>query len=205
MIIYDSKKYHLTPMGKTIVKNFKPFVNTINVFDQNWEWWEEHDISSIPDEMLFRIGELKNYIIIEDGLNDIDRTRAELTNIINNSTHLYGITCTFSDEYPEIFLNIAKNNIPTNIVIDNKIYCMLEKKYNKELGQFLNVTNSGMYVCDDDIKISVVITDKYLFFTLNYKSGKLDLQSNIVSDDISSIKWGLDLFEYYKVKSKKVN
>lgn len=50
-------------MGKTIVKSFMPFIDTIKVFDHYADWWKEHYISSIPDEMLYRIDEIKNFLL----------------------------------------------------------------------------------------------------------------------------------------------
>jgi predicted transcriptional regulator len=204
LVNFENRKYHMTPMGKTIVKNFLPFVDTINVFDQYGEWWKEHDLSCVPIEMLFRIGELKNFFIIEDDANDADRTRIEMLNILNNSTSLVGITCTFNDTYPEMFLNLAKNNVQTKIIITDKIYETLEKKYLEQLKEFSSINNSGIYVSKEEIKISQIVTDKCLFLSLCYKNGRFDLQSNLVSNDPSSVKWGNDLFNLYLDNSIKL-
>ena len=95
-----------------------------------------------------------------------------MMNVILSSNSLYGITCTFSDEYPEIFLNLAKENIPTHIVLTDIIYNTLEKKFVNQLSQFNQIANSGIYISNDNIKVSEIVTDKCLYFTLNYKNGK---------------------------------
>lgn len=204
MIIYDSKKYHLTPMAKTIVKNFKPFVNTINVFDQYGEWWALHDLSSIPEELLYRIGEINNYFIIEDDPSDTNRTRAEFFNIVNHSKCFFGVSCVFLQTLPELFITAVKNSTPITIVVTDQIYSILKNDYNKEIKQFINNDNAELYVSNDNIKVSHVVSDDCLFFSLCYKNGKFDLQSNLVSNDPSSIKWGKDLFEYYRRRSIKI-
>ncbi len=41
LVKFEKKKYHLTPMGKTIVKSFQPFLDTFNVFDQYKDFWDD--------------------------------------------------------------------------------------------------------------------------------------------------------------------
>lgn len=203
LVTFESKKYILTPMGKTIIRNFRPFRDTLNVFEQYQDFWDEHDLSSIPDEFLFRIGELKNYIIIEDDTFNINRTLNELNNLVSNSKNLVGVSCAFDESFPDIFLNIAKK-VPVSTVVTEEIFKIInDNKYEKLKKEFIN-TNNSIYLLNEKIKISYVVNDDCLFFALCYKNGKLDLHSNIVSNDPSSIKWGKDLFEYYKIRSIKI-
>jgi predicted transcriptional regulator len=204
LIKFEDKKYFMTPMGKTIVKNFRPFLDTVNVFDQNRDWWNEHDLSSIPEEMLYRIGEIKNYFIIEDDPSDMDRTRAEFFNIVNSSKSIVGVSCIFVDILPEFFINAIRNNTSTSIVITKQIYTIIKNDYPDMLSEFLESEKAELYVLDKDIKVSQVVTDNCLYITFNIKIGKFDMYSNLVSNDPSSIKWGRDLYEFYRKKSIKV-
>jgi predicted transcriptional regulator len=204
LVKFDNKKYYLTPMGKTLVKSFLSFYNTLNVFDQNWDWWEEHDVSSIPDEMLFRIGELKNYFIIEDDNDNLNRTLKEMHNLVLNSKSLVGVSCAFDDSFPDVILKVAKNNKPVSIVITKDVYNIIKDNYITLIDEFFKTGNS-IYLLNEDIKVSHIVTDTCLFFSLSYKNGKLDLHSNLLSNDKSSIKWGMDLYEYYKNKAELIN
>ncbi len=204
LIKFEDRKYHMTPMGKTIVKNFRPFLDTVNVFDQYRDWWNEHDLSSIPEEMRYRIGEIKNYFIIEDDPSDMDRTRAEFINIINRSKNIVGVSCIYVDTLPELCINAIRNNKSISIVITNQIYATIKKDYPEMLSEFLKSENAELYVADDDIKVSQIVSDDCLYITFNIKNGKFDMYSNLVSNDPSSIKWGRDLYEYYRINSIKI-
>lgn len=204
LIKLENKKYYLTPMGKTIITNFIPFINTINTFSQYEEFWDEHDLTSIPEEFLNRIGEIKNYLIIEDCPEDMDRTWDELYRIVNNSKSVVGISCVFIKTLPELCVNATKNNIPMSIVVTEKIYETLKKDFNKELSEYIGNRNSALYVIKDGIKISHAVTDDCLFFSLFNKNGKFDSNANLVSYDPLSVKWGRDLYEYYLSKSVKI-
>jgi predicted transcriptional regulator len=204
LVKYEDKKYHLTPMGKTIMKNFVPFADTVNVFDSYSDWWEAHDLSSIPNEMLYRMGEIKNYTIIEDDASDINRTRAEFFNIVNRSTNFAGVSCVFLESLPELCATASKNNVPISIVVTDQIYTILKINYSKELRTFLKNEDAELYVIQDSLKVSHIVTNDCIFLSLCYNNGKFDLQGDLISFDKSSIKWGMDLYNYYKRNSIKV-
>ncbi len=204
MVRFEDKKYHLTPMGRSIINNFKPFYNTINVYDQYWEWWEEHDLSSIPDELLNRIGELKNFIIIEDDPSDVNRTKNEFFRIMSNSKYIMGVSCVFEENIPDVCVNALENDVPVQVVITRYLYDFLKKDYPYQLNEIVKNSKGAMYVSNIPVRISHIVTNDCLYFALNYKNGKFDVNTNIVSNDPSSLKWGADLFEYYRERSVKI-
>lgn len=200
----EGKKYQLTPMGKTILKNFHPFLDTINVFEQYPDFWDEHDLTSIPEEFLVRIGEIKNYVIIEDDINDINRTNNEFSNLVKTSKYIFGTSCAFDSSFPETCLTAARNDIPISIILSRNVYDIIIKNYEKQIKEFLKSRKSELYIIDDNIKTSHVVTDTCLLLCLSFKNNKFDMHSNLVSMDTSSIHWGSDLYEFYRKNSKKL-
>ncbi|OPY30169.1 MAG: hypothetical protein A4E28_00415 [Methanocella sp. PtaU1.Bin125] len=205
LILFEGKKYHLTPMGKTIITNFRPFFETVSVFEQESDFWNEHDITSIPNELLLRIGEIRNYMLIEDDINDINRTNTEVANLFSNSSNIFGVSCVFESNYPQICLNAARTNVPISIVLSKNIFNYVLDAYKDEIKEFIKSPNAEFYVLDENIKISHVVTDNCMLLTMFYKNNKFDAHTNLVSYDKSSINWGKDLFNYYKLKATKIN
>lgn len=205
LVTIDSKKYHLTTMGKTIVSNFRPFLDTVNVFDQFPDFWNNHDLNSIPDNLLKRIGEIKNFMIIEDDNSNINRTNIEIYNVIKSSNFILGITCVFENNFPDICINAARENIPISVILTKSIYDIVINNYKEELTEFISYDNAKLLVCYDEIKISLVVTNDCLLLYMYYNNGKFDMHSNLISNDISSLKWGQDLFNYYLSRSIEVS
>ncbi len=54
LITRSGKNYALTPMGKTIVAHTVPLIKTVEVFDTHKKFWEEHDLSVLPEEILLK-------------------------------------------------------------------------------------------------------------------------------------------------------
>lgn len=64
LIARDGKTFKLTPMSKVLITHMGPFLKTIEVFDKNKQFWEEHDLSVLPDEILLTISDIGNYQIL---------------------------------------------------------------------------------------------------------------------------------------------
>jgi predicted transcriptional regulator len=204
LVRFEDKKYHLTPMGKTIIHSFRPFVDTINVFDQYSDFWVQHDLTSIPEELMMRIGEVKNFIVIEDDVNDLDRTWLELSNVIKISKSIVGVSCAFDQTFPELCNASVKSGIPVELVITDNILKILKKEHAKQMEEFISHPLGALYLTKENVKVSHAVTDNCLFFSLSFANGKFDVGTNLVSNDPSSIKWGRDLFDYYRARSVKI-
>lgn len=58
--------------------------------------------------------------------------------------------------------------------------------------------NGGRIYYNDDVRFTVITTERALCVGLFLKDGKYDTESGLLSYDESAIKWGFDLFEYFK-------
>jgi predicted transcriptional regulator len=99
LITRSGKNYALTPMGKAIVAHTVPFIKTVEVFDTHKKFWEEHDLSVLPEEILLNIHTLGNYRILENPDEDI----FEVTPFLNNmamAKKLKGISHTVHPKFP---------------------------------------------------------------------------------------------------------
>lgn len=203
LVKFEDKKYHLTPMGKTIVSSFRPFVNTLNVFDQYPDFWESHDLTSIPENFLLRIGEIKNYIIIEDDMDDINRTKVEGIELVMQSKYLLAVSMLYDNDMPDLLIKLLDNNVNVSIIINKNVF---EKLIGDDLSfnKYKEYSNFSAYISNENIRTAFTVNDFSIFFSLCYLNGKFDLHSNCISNEKSAINWGTDLFEYYKKNSQKI-
>jgi predicted transcriptional regulator len=71
--------------------------------------------------------------------------------------------------------------------------------------ELMEMDNLSIYISKDGIKFSeITVTDKLMLLGLFDKNGKFDHQF-IMSFDPSAIRWGRELFDYFKRLSKQVN
>lgn len=204
LITAEAKTYSLTPMGKAIMDNYLPLLNTIKTFEKHFDYWISHDLESIPPEFLLRIGEIGNAEYIEDNAENASRTRIELSNILSNSQYAFGVSNIFDDAFPDVTFNFIKSKKQISFITTPKIIGIFKIRQLPTFIKYSTYSNLSLYIINDDLKTSFIVTDKYLYLSINYKNGKFDTQSNLISEDKLALKWGMDLFEYYKSRSVKL-
>ncbi|KCZ71774.1 putative transcriptional regulator [Candidatus Methanoperedens nitroreducens] len=203
-LIYKENKYYaLTPIGKVVAKFFQPLVNTLHVIEENEEFWKEHNIEAIPQCFLERIDELGNCRFIENRLEEMYEPHTEFFENISKSELVMGVAPVFNPAYPAFFLQLALHKVHVSLILTKNVFEKVKNEYRDDLQRFLECNNTSLYVLDD-ISLAFVVTDIFLSLSLFYKNGIFDAQRDLISFDESALKWGEELFNYYKEHSKEI-
>jgi predicted transcriptional regulator len=203
LIQKEQNEYRLTPIGKVVVKKLKPLIESFKSLDSNDRFLSSHDLKLIPEHLVERIDELGECVIIENSLENITATYREVLAKLSASAWINGISSIFEIEYPKFFLALAQHERPVSLILTKKIYSKLEKEYASEINQFLSCKESHLYVMDD-APIAFAVTDNFLSLSLCSTNGYFDALTNLMSFEKPALKWGEELFQYYKEKSVEI-
>jgi predicted transcriptional regulator len=203
LIARNGRKFFLTPMGKVMSTQMEPLVRTLEVLDKNRKFWREHDLSVLPHEILLTIGDLGDYDIVEVPDEDFFNVNPFLENIAQAKT-IKGIAHTVHPKYPRFFLTLAKNGVDSSLILTPGVYRVIKEKYRDLLEEWLECGNAHLYVPDNEIKFSFVVTDRNVSLSFFYNSGAFDSKRDVVSVDPSARRWGETIFSYYQKQSKKI-
>ncbi len=204
IVCQKNKKYALTPIGKVIAEYFHPLVKTIDVIGKNEEFWANHEIEAIPTHLLKRIRELGNCKIVESNVEDIYLPHQEFMKNIMESKIVRGVTPIFHPAYPEFFLRLIQSGVKVSLILTGKLYDKLRDEYTEKFRKAIGFKNTRFFVCNEDIRLAFVSTDRFVSLSLFYKNGTFDSQKDLISYDKSAIKWGEELFNYYKNRSTEL-
>jgi len=197
------KKYVLTPMGHVLTMYMDPFVRTADVFARHQKFWQEHQITVLPDEILLDIRQLGNYRIIENTDEEIFDVNTFLRNISNGKT-LKGLSHTIHPLYPQFFLDLAKKGVGMSLIFTPGVVKMLREKYLDLIQEWLKLETTSLYVTKTDVKFSFAVTDSYFSMSLFYTSGIFDSKHDIASNDPFALAWGERIYNYFVTQSEKV-
>lgn len=226
LVLEDHGIYSLSDMGAVIASNAEFFLNTLSVYEENLDFWSDHDISPIPFHILEKIGELGHVRIIEQDLSNVFRVPAEIMTSLTDSKRIMSFISIFhpfsllllfeylqkdieattivTKQVLEAFQTEYHSNIPllkTNNPIINK--ALIE--YKQEIKNVLSSKASNFLVYEGDLKpISMIVTDKIFFLSLLDKKGRLTTRF-LIAFEPQALKWGEELFMYYKERSKSVS
>lgn len=210
MIEKIDDEYYLTPLGKVAADYCKAFFETTTAIEKHKDYWNTHDLSSIPDEFLFRIKDLNNCDIVRLDDCDFGESHKAFLGNVSNARSFKGVTCIFIREWNYLFSELSDERIPIEIIITPSVYQKIMNEYREDLERGLQNPNAHVYVCEESLGASfataeLLPTGKLFSLSLNFKNGLgHDHRSDMMSLDSKAVKWGEDLFEYYKAISTEV-
>ncbi|HET8688028.1 MAG TPA: winged helix-turn-helix domain-containing protein, partial [Methanosarcina sp.] len=200
MIIRYEGMYRLTSLGKVSAIYYKPFLDTLTAIETNEDFWRDHDLSAIPDTLLNRIQELKECKVMRDEHEHIYDTHKAFVENVLSSTRFIGFSSIFLPSHPTMFLELARRSIPVSIIVTPNVFFKIKSEHSVEIEEFLKFKHTSFHVYDN-AKIAFVVTDRFLSLSLFFKNGTYDPRNDLIGFDSSSMKWGEDLFKYYKENS----
>ncbi|HIH75388.1 MAG TPA: winged helix-turn-helix domain-containing protein [Methanosarcina sp.] len=223
LVFEEEGMYTLSDMGSTIVTNMQFFLNTLSIYEENLDFWYEHDTSSIPPHLLIRIRELGHVSILERDLSNVFRIPEEITENLANSNRIMSFVSVFHPSSPFLYFECMEKGIEATSIITKTIFDVLQTEFNSELPliktsssilnrviieyrqkikHILSSKASDFLIYDVALKpMSMIVTDKLFLLALPDKKGRLTSQF-LISSDPQALKWGEELFIYYKERSK---
>lgn len=204
LVCKTGDKYHLTPMGEIIAEKFKPLASMTEMIDRNEAYFSRYKIEAIPRTFVERLGELGECHVIENTRENISAVYREAINNIARSKRVAGVSPIFENSFPGFFTSMARNHIPVSFVLTEGIYEKVRLEYSDYLEEYLGYDNAEMYVLKDEPGIAFTVTDCFLTISLVNRSGQFDLHSTLASYEKPAVRWGQDLFEYYKKKARVI-
>lgn len=223
LLSYNKDSYALTPTGEAIVDNMEKLLMSLDVHENNMDYWIDHDLSPIPKELLYRIGELGECEVLEPNLPSIFEQQEEMLKRINGSSHISTFISIYHPSYLLPYSSFLDQGVDVSVIMTDQVYNIfkddthsqidgpfsenslsqsLKKEYEKEIGILLNGGNSDISIYKDRTKpVSITVSDQCMSFSLLDKNGRCTNRI-ILSSEPTAIKWGEELFNYYKSRSE---
>lgn len=199
------KKYVLTEIGEIAIDSFVRLDKTLKIFEKEVEFWKEHELKGIPEEFRLRFCELGSYKIYESTPTDIFKPHDEYIKNLLKSKEIRGVSPAFHPEYPGAVVALAEKGANISLILTKDVFEKIKKEHKKELQKYLSFKNASMYMCNEEIKVVFTATDFFFVLRLFLKQrGTYDFYRNVISYEKSALKWGDDLFNYYKKRSERV-
>jgi predicted transcriptional regulator len=205
LIEQKENKYGLTFVGRIILKKVKPLIEALNVLEENKEFWETRDLSSIPEFLLDRIGDLGKVMVCEPDLNHLFEPPGELLNSLKKTKKVCTFYSYFCPSCPNNYSELANKEVQFDLILTRSVYERLRDEYTEQYNAMMQSTNSNMFVCNDNIiKLGALsITDDLMLIAFFNKRGIFD-HKKVISFEDSAQCWGVELFSQYKEISERV-
>jgi predicted transcriptional regulator len=169
-----NKVFSLSKKGETIVANMEPLLNTAEVFEQNVEYWKNHDLTSIPDFLLERIDELGHFELLEPETEYPVKTPKMLLENILTSRKVMTFVSYFHPEAPLIYAKLEEKGAEVTLCMTLSVAKRSFSGYRDETKRLHRAGNSKLFILRKEARIpSLIVTDRFLAFKLLGTDGKL--------------------------------
>jgi predicted transcriptional regulator len=205
LIVQEDRMYKLTVLGEFITKKVKPLVSALVVVEKNNRYWTDHDLNSIPRHLLERISELGDCTVIEPDLNHIYEPSQKIIDNMANAKKVSTFASYFNPAHLPLYVELGRKEAELSLNFTQCVWDHLSSKHSNMVNELMGMNNVSLYISKDGIKLTeVTVTDKLMLLGLFDKKGKFDHQF-IMSFEPSAIRWGWELFDYFKKLSRQVN
>ena len=182
----------------------EPLLNTVRVFEENYEYWINHDFTAIPEHLLNRIDELGNYFMLDAYLNRLFEIPEDFKKNLLESKHIKIFLSYFNPLHIEIYRELARKEAEICLVLTEPVFNRMKKDYYDDLKFLMESKNTEIYICHKNITLKNVVTERFCSLVLFDNKGKYDHQ-RLMSFDESALKWCEELFLYYKEMSMRLD
>jgi predicted transcriptional regulator len=204
LVLQEEDNYRLSDMGQVLVENMLPYLNIVEVFEENGEYWLTRNLKGIPWPLLKRLGELGNYLLIEPDLNYLFEFPREFRENIFKSNFVMAFTAYFHPEYPGIYSKLAEQGVNVSFILTPSVLERLQKDYVEQMKKISVYKNTEIFVTDEISGLATIVTtDRFLFLCFFNKSGHYDHRI-IMSFDPRALQWSQELFRNYQEKADKL-
>ncbi|AEH61629.1 transcriptional regulator, ArsR family [Methanosalsum zhilinae DSM 4017] len=205
LIVYQNNEYGLSSMGGVIVKKMQPLLETLNLYEDNRLYWENHKIEALPCHLLNRIEELGSCEFVEPDLDRMYDLPKRFEENLEKSKYIHEVSSYFSPAYSGLYKRLVEKGIEISLILTETVFERLKNEYQSDLAFYLGSGYVNLYVCTEKIELaSGVVTDRFLALSLFYNTG-IYHNHTMMSFESSAINWGKDLFSYYLDISRKIS
>jgi len=197
LIEEDRDKLRITSKGYACFKLFEKFRDSYLTLKRILEHFSGHVIP-FPEEFFIRLHELGDFRVVISESWDLLKPHRTYVEYLMKSREVHGVSPIFFPDYPGVFKEVDKKADIIELVVTKDILEVLS-------GHTLeNYQNLELYVTDGNPQMAFAVTDIFFSIGFFYKSGGYDFTRDLISTTPSAIKFGVDLFNYYKSRARRV-
>lgn len=193
----SNDSYQLTTIGKLIVDDMVPLVDTIKVLDIDINYLASHKIDCIPPHLLKRIKELGSFKIRTPSLEKSHEINKMIVETTMESKSMISISSFLYPNFLEILESFTTREVKLILIITKELDETLRTDKYDDFKKILENKKIKTFVYPHKIDfISFTQNDYCTFLRLLTKDGSFD-NSQLIFCNSSSLAWGKEFFEYY--------
>ncbi|WMW22602.1 winged helix-turn-helix domain-containing protein [Methanolobus mangrovi] len=198
LIVCNERVYSLTEAARILVEKMEPLLGTIDVFEENYDYWMSRHISSIPEEFRSRLWNLGKCELKRPDMIYLFEPPEEFNESLAKSKNIRTLASFFHPQCPHNYAQLAKKGVDVTLILTKAVFDRMKKDGSKYLQKILESEGSELFFMKEEIPIgSITVTDDIFMITLFNKDLVLD-HLKLISYGPQARQWGLDIIDHFK-------
>lgn len=204
LIVQKGHTYELSLIGVVIADKMPQFLGTLDVLEENFDYWTKRNLEGIPPFLRKRLFELKNSRLILPDVSHMFELNPEFVEKLHQSGCILGFASYFHPSFATLYPELAKKGIEISLMLTEPVFQRFKTDYEEELSTFLSFQNVRLFIFPQDPKIAdFTVTDRFFLLTL-FPKEKFFEHESLLSSEPEALKWGKDLFSHMLKKAIQV-
>ena len=204
LVIQKGHTYELSIMGKAIVDRMPPLLDTLEVLEDNFDYWSRRNLEGIPQVLRRRIGELKNCKLIRPDLSHMFELNPEFVENLLLSRQVLGFSSYFHPSLISLYLELAKKEAEISLMLTEPVLQRFKTDYREDLQTLIEFEHVNLSLFPKDPKLAgFTVTDRFFLLTI-LPEIKFFEHESLFSFDPEALKWGTDLFSHLQKEAVQV-
>ncbi|OJH50325.1 helix-turn-helix transcriptional regulator [Methanohalophilus portucalensis] len=204
LIVQENGTYSLTRIGMLLVHMLQEVFQTFDVLEDHFDYFNEHDLTPIPKELLNNIGELNNSEYIVPSLTDAFDPFTKIKPLTKASIWIKAFIAVYHPEYPPLASEMVSKGANLSLIMTEPMFEKMKNDYPEATRILKNSDNSRILIYKGEVMPSLIIaSDQYFLLSLMLKTCRYD-NSYLMGTKKEAIEWATKLYEWYEKKSELV-
>jgi predicted transcriptional regulator len=188
--------YELTTVGKLIVDDMIPTLNTVEVLDVDIDYWGTHNLEFLPPHLLSRIEELGKCEIRNPSIPEIYSLPQDFEEESKKSKAVFGLTTVFHPNFPSVYKGLTDNGVVVSTIISKELFENLRKNQYTSFKKLVESDKVNLFVYSKPVKtVFFAMNDFSTIYNILTKDGEVD-HYIVRCHNQKAIDWSKELFEH---------
>ncbi|TGC06986.1 helix-turn-helix transcriptional regulator [Methanolobus halotolerans] len=187
----------LTKIGKLLVEDMMPLLDTVDVLDTDIEYWGTRKLDFIPTHLLERIDELDECSLIDPDITNVYNAHQAYHETCAISKSIFAVTTFLYPDFHEMYSRLIHDNIKSTIIMSPDLYNKLETDRYSGFKDLMDSNLMHFYLYSGKIDfMSFGYNDYQFVMSPLTNTGDFD-NKHLLFSSPQAREWGKELFEHY--------
>lgn len=195
LVVQEDRSYTLSLIGKVLAEKMQPLVSTIELFEDNFDYWSERDLQGLSPYFKKRLGELGKCKLIQPDLDRMFELDPEVVENLSSSGYILEAIAYFHPPMISLCQELSKKGVEFSLLMSESVYERYHTDYTEDFRSMLALKNVKFFRYPGELKIAgLTVTDKFFMISLFPKNQRHFDRESLMCHESSALKLGTELF-----------